>query len=173
MRASGCAGVMIGRGAMRCPWLFRRAWSLINSGDPGPDPSLREKVQVVARHLELLLHYRGEAAARRCLQQRISWYGKTMGHIKPLKEAIRLAASTGEMQDHLERWSQPRRAGLHSTPDEPSGEALAPPLSAATTIQGESGEGELARETDRTIPRQRGGTFPEDWKKSTCPPPDP
>ncbi len=32
-----------------------------------------------------------------CLSRRISWYGKTMGHIKPLKEAIRVAKTTDEM----------------------------------------------------------------------------
>jgi hypothetical protein len=31
------------------------------------------------------------------LQKRICWYGKTMGHIKPLKEAIRLSRGTDEI----------------------------------------------------------------------------
>ena len=111
MRASGCSGVMIGRGAMRCPWIFRRGLSLLVNGDAGPEPGLHQKVGVVARHLELLTRYRGGPAAVRCLQQRISWYGKTMGHVKPLKEGIRLATSVQEMEAILAAWSQPRHAG--------------------------------------------------------------
>lgn len=112
MRASGCRGVMIGRGAMRCPWIFRQGLSMLINGEPGPEPGLEEKVRVVSRHLELLTRYRGEAAAVRCLQQRISWYGKTMGHVKPLKEGIRLARSVEEMERILAVWSNPRDRGV-------------------------------------------------------------
>lgn len=104
MRVTGCHGVMIGRGAMRTPWLFARIERLMRSGDAGPEPTFAEKLRIILRHLDLLVELRGERAAVECMSKRISWYGKTMGHIKPLKEAIRLARTTGEMREHLCEW---------------------------------------------------------------------
>jgi nifR3 family TIM-barrel protein len=91
MRVSGCAGVMIGRGALRTPWIFRRAKALLDTGTVGPEPLLAEKLDVVLRHLELARLYDGTDRALIRMRQHISWYGKSMGHVKPLKEAIRLA----------------------------------------------------------------------------------
>ncbi|MHC5114106.1 MAG: tRNA dihydrouridine synthase DusB [Planctomycetota bacterium] len=104
MKATGCRGVMIGRGALRSPWLFRRAWTLLETGRAEPEPDLADKLRVVLRHLDLLLEHAGEAAAVRTLNQRISWYGKTMGHVKPLKEAVRLARTSTEIRGVLEAW---------------------------------------------------------------------
>jgi nifR3 family TIM-barrel protein len=91
MRVSGCAGVMIARGALRTPWIFRRAKALLDTGVVGAEPFVGEKFRVVLRHLELCAHYDGEARALIRLRQHIAWYGKSMGHIKPVKEAVRLA----------------------------------------------------------------------------------
>lgn len=104
MRRTGCAGVMIARGAIRTPWIFRRGMALLQSGDPGPEPSLVEKLQIIRRHLELLIEHNGETEAVECLSKRISWYGKTMGAVKPLKERIRLAASACEIRQSVGEW---------------------------------------------------------------------
>jgi nifR3 family TIM-barrel protein len=103
MEYTGCAGVMIARGAIRTPWIFQRAWQLLQTGVAGAEPMLLEKIRIVRRHLELLIEHLGEHDAIMCLSRRISWYGKTMGHIKPLKEAIRVARSTRDMFDALDR----------------------------------------------------------------------
>jgi tRNA-dihydrouridine synthase B len=104
MAATGCRAVMIGRGAIRAPWLFRRAWRLLHTGQIEPEPSPADKCRIMLRHLDLLLEHLGERLAVLCLSQRVSWYGKTMGHIKPLKESLRLATSAAAMQTTLEEW---------------------------------------------------------------------
>ena len=109
MRQSGCAGVMIGRGALRTPWLFRQAWHLLRTGEEAPEPSFNEKCRVILRHLDLLDRYVPGRHAVDCMRKRISWYGKTMGHVKPLKEAIRLAESTLAMRESLAAWMTPDR----------------------------------------------------------------
>lgn len=93
MHMSGCTGVMIGRGALRTPWLFRQAKTLLDTGTAGPEPLLAAKLDVVLRHLDLCKEYDGEERALTRMRQHISWYGKTMGHVKPIKESIRLATT--------------------------------------------------------------------------------
>lgn len=107
MRVSGCQGVMIGRAALRSPWLFRRTLEFLRTGAPASEPTALDKLAVIRRHLELLLKYHGSEYAVRSLRQRISWYGKTLGHIKPLKEAIRLAADAASIEVALDAWSRP------------------------------------------------------------------
>jgi nifR3 family TIM-barrel protein len=109
MRQTGCSGVMIGRGALRTPWLFRQAWHEIRTGEPLPEPSFNQKCQVILRHLALLDRYVPPAQAVDCMRKRISWYGKTMGHIKPLKEAVRVAESTETMRQAIQAWIKPER----------------------------------------------------------------
>ena len=101
IETSGCAGVMIARGAMRTPWIFRRAHALLATGTVGPEPLLAEKVDVILRHLALTILHEGEHRAAIRMRQHIAWYGKSMGHIKPLKEAIRTAANAAAMRDAL------------------------------------------------------------------------
>lgn len=104
MAAAGCAGVMVGRGALRTPWLFRQANQLLAQGMAGPEPTLEEKCLVIRRHIELLERYAIPAAGAESMRKRISWYGKTMGHIKPLKEAIRTAPDLAAMKSSVDAW---------------------------------------------------------------------
>lgn len=101
MRATGCAGVMIGRGALRTPWLFARAWEQLQTGRPGREPSMLEKLHIILMHVDLLVCYAGERIAVETMNKRISWYGKTMGHVKPLKEAVRLSRSVDNVRGIL------------------------------------------------------------------------
>ncbi len=117
MRHSGCAGVMIARAAIRKPWLFRQADAAIRieEGEPTPDgessweskrlePSLAEKILVIRRHLDLCAEHQAERTAAELMRQRISWYGKSMGHVKPLKEAIRTAPDLDTMRRVTDEW---------------------------------------------------------------------
>jgi nifR3 family TIM-barrel protein len=115
MKRTGCAAVMIARGAIRAPWLFRQAQTLLQTGAPGSEPEYREKLLIILRHLDLLMEHLSEPEAVRCLNQRISWYGKTMGHIKPLKERCRLAKSSWEIRDALREALESQNSALEGS----------------------------------------------------------
>ena len=100
-----CAGIMIGRGAMRAPWLFADI-AMHLQGKDVPERTRQAKLRVILRHLELILKYKGERAALHCMTNRIALYGKPLGHVKPLKERVRLAKSVDEIRDALEAWAQ-------------------------------------------------------------------
>jgi tRNA-dihydrouridine synthase len=101
---------MVGRGSLRTPWIFRRALALLRTGTLPTEPTFAEKLACIARHLELLCLHHDEAHVLHCMRSRISWYGKTMGHVKGLKEAFRTAPDTGTMRRAIEEWrSAPER----------------------------------------------------------------
>ena len=109
MRVTGCQGVMIGRGSLRTPWIFERARVLLETGTVGPEPSFNDKCRMIMRHIDLLERYADHQYGIRTMQQRISRYGKTMGHMKPLKEVIRTANDFDTMRQELRRWILPHR----------------------------------------------------------------
>jgi nifR3 family TIM-barrel protein len=71
---TGCAAVSIGRGALSNPFLFRQLARWAEVGDPGPDPTFGERLDLMSDHFHGLLDRRGERLA--CLQFRkiIKWY---------------------------------------------------------------------------------------------------
>ena len=92
---TGCAAISIGRGALSNPFLFRQLARWAATGDPGPEPSFDERIDVMVDHFHGLLDRRGEHSA--CLQFRklIKWYSHA---IRPQKELshrlINLASAT-------------------------------------------------------------------------------
>jgi len=56
----GADGVMIGRGAIHSPWIFRHIRHYLNTGELLPEPSLADRVAMCIRHLSEQAAYRGE-----------------------------------------------------------------------------------------------------------------
>jgi tRNA-dihydrouridine synthase len=111
IRETGCAGVMIGRGALSTPWLFRDAWALQTTGVVPPAPTEREIIESVRRYLNLMVQYRGEHYAMVQIRRRMTWFakrlmttdsrGRVVG-VKPLKEAVRNAKSPAEVSERFD-----------------------------------------------------------------------
>jgi nifR3 family TIM-barrel protein len=104
MSATGCHGVMIGRGSFAAPWLFRRAWALQRTGDAGPEPSESEKLAAIRRYFSLMLEHRDERYALHHIRRRISWFGKKLGPCKPLKQIVQDARDPAVVLEALDRF---------------------------------------------------------------------
>ncbi len=59
LRETGAAGLMIGRGALRNPWIFSQVVEAA-LGRPVPRPSRQERARLVDRHLRIMLDYFGD-----------------------------------------------------------------------------------------------------------------
>lgn len=74
--ATGCEAVMIGRGAMGNPWLFRTLRALaLGQPDPGP-PTLAERREVWRRHAALVVEYSVERMRVHELRKTLAWYSR-------------------------------------------------------------------------------------------------
>jgi nifR3 family TIM-barrel protein len=102
IRLTGCDGVMIGRGALSTPWIFRDAWSLQTTGTIPAEPDEAEKIGLIRRYFRTMLEYRAEHYAMFQMRRRISWFAKRLGPCRPLREAVRLARTPSEIEDALD-----------------------------------------------------------------------
>jgi tRNA-dihydrouridine synthase B len=76
LEQTGCDGVMIGRGALGNPSLFRQIAHELRSGEPLPPPTPRERAQTALRHAQLAVQYSliGERATLYELRGQLSKY---------------------------------------------------------------------------------------------------
>ena len=72
---TGCDGVMLARGAMGNPWLFRDTLRLL-SGEPVVPPTPAERLEVSRFHFEEFVRMAGERVAVREMRKHVSWYAK-------------------------------------------------------------------------------------------------
>ena len=72
--ATGCDGVMIARAAEGNPWIFREVISYLENGEVPERPSMQEMYEMVIRHADLQLKYKGEYIGIREMRKHVSWY---------------------------------------------------------------------------------------------------
>ncbi len=71
---SGCDGIMIGRGGLGNPWLFKQIHEqLFENKEPAP-PSTDDRMNAVLEHMELEVKYEGEQKAVFHMRRIGSWY---------------------------------------------------------------------------------------------------
>ncbi|MEM8757050.1 MAG: tRNA-dihydrouridine synthase [Planctomycetota bacterium] len=108
MRETGCAGVMIGRGAMARPWIFRDAWALQTTGQAPPQPTHDQIAEITRGYFDRMREYRGDHYALHKIRTRISWLVKPMNSrhhsAKPLQQAIRTAPTAAAVHAALDAY---------------------------------------------------------------------
>jgi nifR3 family TIM-barrel protein len=113
-----CAGVMIGRGALSMPWIFRDTWSLLTTGTIPPPPSIEEKCQNMRHHFYNMCQYRNEHIAAMEFRKRVSWYARQMTPCRILRDQMRTISTPADFEAVIARflewryaWEQDVRAG--------------------------------------------------------------
>lgn len=76
LEKTNCDMVMIGRGALGNPWIFREINAWLNDLRPMFPPSPAEKVTVILRHIQAMCDYKGEEIAMREARKHVGWYMK-------------------------------------------------------------------------------------------------
>ena len=76
MDETGCDFVMVGRGALGNPWIFRELNSAWKGTEPPAVPSMEDKKQMMIRHFRDILALKGEYAAVREMRKHVGWYLK-------------------------------------------------------------------------------------------------
>lgn len=103
MAATGCDGVVIGRGCLGRPWLFAEL-SAAFTGRPAPTPpTLGEVADVIRRHGRLLASHFGEDKGMRDIRKHIAWYLHGFPAGSELRRALALVKALDELDALLEQ----------------------------------------------------------------------
>jgi len=107
---TGCAGLVIGRGALANPWVFHEIRAALAGCPPPPAPTLVERVEFMTRHFLRAVALRGEAVA--CIQFRkmIDWYARALGPCAALRLGMKQLNSAAQYHDLVGRFVEGRRS---------------------------------------------------------------
>ncbi|MCL1824191.1 MAG: tRNA dihydrouridine synthase DusB [Oscillospiraceae bacterium] len=71
---TGCDLVMVGRAAWGAPWIFKEIKTFLETGIIPEPPTLEERLEIMTRHIELLIEDKGEAVAMKQARAHIAKY---------------------------------------------------------------------------------------------------
>ena len=101
MAETGCDGVVVGRGCLGRPWLFRSFDRAFAGLPDDPHPTLGEVAAVMRRHAGLMVEWAGEDKGAREFRKHVSWYLKGFGVGGETRNALALVSSLAELDDLL------------------------------------------------------------------------
>lgn len=98
----GVDGLMIGRGAIGNPWLFKEIKHLFETGEELPKPSMAERVAICREHIELSNKWKGEQVSLREIRKHYTNYFKGYYNIKPYRLRLVTAKSFDDVNQVLD-----------------------------------------------------------------------
>jgi nifR3 family TIM-barrel protein len=101
---TGCGGLMIGRGAMGNPWLFRGIREAL-AGKPITSPDLRERIETAIHHSEQMAGFKGEALGVMEMRKHMGHYISGLRGASTLRRALNQAKSLSELTELLRELS--------------------------------------------------------------------
>lgn len=105
VETTGCDGIMVARGVMGNPWLFREIKQAL-SGEKVIYPTDAEKVDMCINHLKLAVNYFGEDKAVREMRKHIGWYVKGVKNCTDVKNLINTEKSSENVIDILLKYKE-------------------------------------------------------------------
>jgi len=102
LRETGCDGVMVARGALGAPWIFRQIIELNGTGKMELVTTLT-RAETLRQHLELFCTESSEAIAVREIKKHIGWYARGFAGAAELRRSANGAHSMEQIDELIER----------------------------------------------------------------------
>jgi tRNA-dihydrouridine synthase len=99
MLETGCDGVVVGRGCLGRPWLFRDLADVLEGREPSPPPDLGEVGQIMVRHADLLAAHFGEHMGLRLFRKHPTWYLKGFPAGPKLRDSLARVSTVDEVRE--------------------------------------------------------------------------
>ncbi|WLD76710.1 tRNA dihydrouridine synthase DusB [Mogibacterium neglectum] len=101
IKETGCDFVMVARGAMGNPWIFKELNAALHGEETPPRPTVRELSLMMTRHLNELVQLKDEYSAVREMRKFIAWYTKGVKGAAKLRGKINNIETHAEMKEAL------------------------------------------------------------------------
>lgn len=83
-----CDFVMIGRGSLGNPWIFKEANCFLQTREKLPPPTLEKKLKIILNHLEDIISIKGEKVGLQEIRKHLGWYTKGLSHSAKIRAEL-------------------------------------------------------------------------------------
>ena len=101
---TGCKAVMVGRGCLGNPWVFKEINHYLDNKEILPRPSKEEIYNMIMDQHNRLLKLKGEHLALLEMRSHVGWYLKRMPNAAAVKNAANMAKSFDEVEKILKEF---------------------------------------------------------------------
>ena len=101
---TGVDAIMIGRGSFGNPWIFNKIKYYLETGEKLPEISIKEKQEVMEKHIRYELETKKEIVAIRELRKPISWYTKNLKNSSEFRDKINHIEEKQELLDTVQEY---------------------------------------------------------------------
>lgn len=115
---TGCDAVMIGRGAVLNPWIFRQAKHYMATGELLPEPTIEERVNLLREHLRLSVEFKGERAGVIELRKHYAGFLRGLPHVSKIRAELMQFTEAQPILEHLTRFLELYSPSTPSPPAE-------------------------------------------------------
>lgn len=109
---TGCDAFMIGRGAKGNPFIFSQIKTYFEKGYIPERPTLSALVEVMLRHAEMMIEYKGEYTGIHEMRKHVAWYTTGYHNSSKLRDEVNHVESYQELTELLHSWQM--NAGSYS-----------------------------------------------------------
>lgn len=99
---TGCDAIMIGRASNGNPWIFKEIVSCLG-GEEFDKPSLESIKDMILRHLEMLVLYKGEYTAIREMRKHIAWYIKGIPNAANIRNTVNMIDGFEDLKEFVRK----------------------------------------------------------------------
>jgi nifR3 family TIM-barrel protein len=92
MFATGCDGIMIGRGAVSNPWIFHQAKHYLKTSELLPEPTIQKKIQLCLEHLK------ASCQTKTCRNPVLAFRKHYVGYLKGLPGIAKLRSDLMQLE---------------------------------------------------------------------------
>jgi nifR3 family TIM-barrel protein len=98
MRQTGCDGVIVGRGCLGRPWLFRDLADVFDGRDPQDPPSFAEILEIMLLHAGRLMDWVGHDSGISAFRRHLTWYTKGFALSSEVRVGMMKARTIDELR---------------------------------------------------------------------------
>lgn len=104
LEETGCDGLMVGRGADGNPWIFQQLRAALLNQPYNEQVPLKEKLELAAEHLRMLIELKGEYISVKEMRRHISAYLKGMPHAAEYRSRFHKMDTYKQFMELLEEY---------------------------------------------------------------------
>lgn len=99
LEETNCDLIMVGRGALGCPWVFSQINAFLNHERIIPHPPVSERMRVMIKHIEKICEYKGDYIGMREARKHAGWYTKGLHGAAKYRQELGAIETLEQLQE--------------------------------------------------------------------------